>query len=79
MSIKDLISKHKLLFTTRNNKLNAVEIETTTVCNRACAYCPNKTVGGRPKTQMGVDVYHKIIDSLGEMGFAGRVSPHFYG
>jgi radical SAM protein with 4Fe4S-binding SPASM domain len=58
--------------------LQVVEIETTTVCNRACHYCPNYTVG-RPHRYMEENTFVKIIDSLKRHGFTGRISPHFYG
>ncbi|MBI3794478.1 MAG: radical SAM/SPASM domain-containing protein [Nitrospinae bacterium] len=57
---------------------NAVEIETDSHCNRKCVYCPNFTVG-RPEEKMPDALYYKIIDSLAKWGFAGRLSPHFYG
>lgn len=58
--------------------LSAVEIETTTVCNRKCEYCPNYTVG-RPAAYMQEQTFYKIIDSLKKQNFSGRISPHFYG
>lgn len=58
--------------------LRAVEIETTTICNRKCHYCPNYTVG-RPPRLMEEKTFFKIIDSLKRHNFTGRISPHFYG
>ena len=58
--------------------LQAVEIETTTICNRKCRYCPNYTVG-RPHRLMEDKIFYRIIDSLKKHGFTGRISPHFYG
>ncbi|OPX84713.1 MAG: S-adenosyl-L-methionine-dependent 2-deoxy-scyllo-inosamine dehydrogenase [Pelotomaculum sp. PtaB.Bin104] len=58
--------------------LNRVEIETTTICNRKCSYCPNFTVG-RPEELMDEKVYYKIIDSLKRYGYKKMISPHFYG
>jgi 8-amino-3,8-dideoxy-alpha-D-manno-octulosonate transaminase len=58
--------------------LQDVEIETTTICNRKCNYCPNYTVG-RPSERMDEKTFYRIIDSLKKYGFKGRVSPHFYG
>ncbi len=58
--------------------LTAVEIETTTICNRKCSYCPNYTVG-RPPRLMEENTFYKIIDSLKKYNFQGRISPHFYG
>jgi len=56
----------------------AVEIETTTVCNRKCSYCPNANLT-RPAKNMDEALFRSIIDSLHEIDFSGRVSPHFYG
>ncbi len=57
-----------------------VVIETTTVCNLRCSYCPNSTVG-RPAAFMDERVFTRIIDSLAEYdsAYSGRISPHFYG
>lgn len=58
--------------------LEAVEIETTTVCNRKCPYCPNYTIG-RPAIKMDDNIFYTIIDSLRRGNFKGRISPHFFG
>lgn len=42
-----------------------VQVETTTTCNRRCAYCPNSTIG-RPECLMDEAVFFKIIDALRE-------------
>lgn len=78
MTLRDFVRKQHLLYTTRNNLLDAVEIETTTICNRKCIYCPNSKIS-RPQTSMEEAIFKKIIDSLAEIGFSGRISPHFYG
>ena len=78
MPLSDFVSKHRLLYATRKNQLDVVEIETTTICNRRCIYCPNSTVT-RPQKFMEESTFHRIIDSLVEMGFHGRLSPHFFG
>ncbi|MGZ3688922.1 MAG: radical SAM/SPASM domain-containing protein [Bdellovibrionota bacterium] len=59
----------------------AVEIETMTACNRRCSYCPNsKFDRGLIKNNrlMDVSVFQNVIDQLSEIGFGGRISPHFY-
>ena len=58
--------------------LRLVAIETTSFCNRRCAYCPNTTVG-RPVGWMPIPVFGRIIDSLAELGFSGELNPHGYG
>lgn len=62
----------------KNPLFEAVEIETTTVCNRKCSYCPNATLA-RPAKNMDEALFRSIIDGLKEIDFKGRVSPHFYG
>lgn len=72
---KNIIYKNKLK---KNTLFNNVEIETTTICNRKCDYCPNSTIG-RPAGYMDEKLFYKIIDELSTLGYSGRVSPHFYG
>ena len=60
----------------------AIEIETLTACNRRCTYCPNfRFERGlvKNKKYMEESLFKKIIDELSDIGFRGRVSPHFYG
>jgi radical SAM protein with 4Fe4S-binding SPASM domain len=52
-----------------------VLIETTTICNRKCIYCPNYTIG-RPEAKMEERVFYKIIDSLKNINYNGQISPH---
>jgi radical SAM protein with 4Fe4S-binding SPASM domain len=59
-----------------------VEVETIATCNRTCSYCPNSAFDrGHAKNEklMGEDVFRLIVDQLAEVGFWGRLSPHFYG
>jgi len=56
---------------------DAVEIETSTECNRACSNCPN-SLFKRKKGLMEIGLFKKIINELNEIGFCGRFSPHFY-
>lgn len=62
----------------RNPQFQWVEIETTSVCNRRCQYCPNYSVD-RPSRLMEEKIFNKIIDELADLKFSGRVSPHLYG
>lgn len=61
---------------------NSIDIETTTLCNRRCKYCPN-SIYPRSLEQneklMSEHTFKKIIDDLKTMGFTGRISPHFFG
>lgn len=61
-----------------NPLFKSVEIETTSICNRKCTYCPNYS-NKRPYGYMEDELFYKIIDELSEIGFSGRFSPHFYG
>lgn len=49
-----------------------VQIETLTVCNRKCVYCPNYSVG-RPERFMEESVFFKIINTLKQHDFRGGV------
>lgn len=64
--------------TLRNPLFKSVEIETVSICNRKCAYCPNYSIQ-RPAGYMEEDLFYKIIDELAGIKFSGRFSPHFYG
>lgn len=55
-----------------------VEVETSSRCNRACHYCP-VAVAPRPDHLLEPEVFRRLVDELGAMGFAGRFSPHFFG
>lgn len=57
-----------------------VIIETTTICNLRCSYCPNSTIG-RPPAYMPEETFYRIIDSVVDFqpGYSGKISPHFYG
>jgi len=59
---------------------SVVNIETFAYCNRQCEFCLNhERFPARDKGVMSEAIYCKIIDELGAMRFAGRISPHFYG
>ena len=55
-----------------------VEIETTTICNRSCGYCPN-SLFDREKEFMEISVFKMIIDQLAEIGYQGHIHLHRYG
>lgn len=50
-----------------------VLIETRTDCNKRCSFCP-QSFYKRTVESMKWRVYKKIIDSLAEIGFAGRIA-----
>lgn len=51
-----------------------IQIQTTTLCNRQCEFCPNSS-RPLPKGWMPRRLFEKIVDNLGQLGFSGRVSP----
>ena len=55
-----------------------VAIETTTVCNRKCAYCPN-SLYSRKQQLMDIVVFEKIISDLSKIDYSGVMGTHFYG
>lgn len=50
-----------------------VLIETRTDCNKSCSFCP-QSFYQRSFKKMKWSVYKKIIDSLVEVGYAGRIA-----
>lgn len=55
-----------------------IEIETTTVCNRKCSYCPNST-HDRGKHLMDLELFKKIMTELKELKWNGIIYLHHYG
>ena len=56
-----------------------VELETSSKCNRRCAWCPDGTVLDRSFQQlMPIDLLNKILCDLVEFGFVGELSLHNY-
>ena len=49
---------------------NRISIETISFCNRACVFCPCAW-NDRGKTHMSDELYLKIVDELGVLGFDG--------
>ena len=54
-----------------------VIIETTSLCNRKCSYCPIST-HVRQRKLMDSNLYKKIIDELGEIDFRGKIGYHLF-
>ena len=52
-----------------------IQIQTVSWCNRSCIFCPS---GKFPveKVFMPVAVYHRIIQQLQALNYAGRISPY---
>ena len=56
-----------------------VEIEVNRHCNRRCSYCPQSYPWFRkPEVLMEEALFDRIVEELGEMDFAGRLSFHTY-
>lgn len=58
----------------------SVTIETTSICNLTCTYCPNSKFE-RDKTFMRESMFFRIIDSIAgyDPHFSGEIRPHLYG
>lgn len=59
----------------------SVSIETTTVCNLKCPYCPHSTDVAKPPAFMPEDLFFRIIDSLYDYApeYKGIITPSIYG
>lgn len=60
---------------------STVCIETTTVCNLKCPYCPHSTDKAKPPAYMPEEMFYRIIDSLYDYvpTYNGTISPSLYG
>jgi hypothetical protein len=70
----DLLLKEPLF------QFKSVTIETTSICNLACDYCPNSRFE-RDKTFMSESRFFRIIDSIADYApdFSGEIRPHLFG
>lgn len=62
--------------------VHMISLETITACNLRCSYCPNSVYDRgllKNKKLMTIELFHKIIDELAELGWAGQLQPHLYG
>jgi len=52
-----------------------IQIQTVSWCNRSCAFCPS---GKFPvdKVFMPLAVYHRVVEQLQALNYAGRISPY---
>lgn len=75
----EVIRKIKLKMHYKKTGLVSTNIETRSVCNRQCEFCFNHPrFDPRPQGAMPVELWQSIINQLAEIGFAGRIGPHFY-
>jgi len=80
-----LLQSNRSLYVLRNfykdtDKLfEKIEIETNSVCNRKCNFCPIATNTTRPMGLMKTELFYKILDELEEIDFRGTVFLFRYG
>jgi MoaA/NifB/PqqE/SkfB family radical SAM enzyme len=67
-----------LILKNKPHLFEAIEIETTSNCNRRCVYCPNRLYF-HGSHLMQENLYKKIIDELAEIKYEGSIFPHHYG
>ena len=59
-----------------NQLFKQVNIETISLCNNDCSFCPVSTVNNkRPVVYMEDSLFKKIIDNLADIDFKGRIMP----
>lgn len=63
----------------RDGLFSMVEIEINSHCNRTCSYCPNSLAPRDAPKLMSEETFEIILGRLKDVGFAGRMSYHFYG
>lgn len=61
--------------------VESIAIETTTVCNLRCSYCPHSTPYAKAHAFMPDEIFYRIIDSLKEFrpDYSGVIIPSLYG
>lgn len=57
---------------------NSVEIESISICNRKCSFCP-VAYDPRPREIMTNEIFNKIITELKELNFKGEIAFSGYG
>lgn len=80
-----VLQSNKILYVLRNfykdtDKIfEKIEIETNSVCNRKCNFCPIATNKTRPMGLMKEELFYKILNELEELDFRGTVFLFRYG
>jgi len=80
--LKTYLKLYYILKYGNTDMFNDINIETTTLCNRRCKYCPNSIFERsleKNEKFMPEHVFRKIINDLKCIHFTGRISPHLYG
>jgi len=66
----------------RPDMFTLIAIETTSLCNRVCSYCPESKQELRSQRfhgDMEEDIFHKIVDELSSLGYKDNVQLSNYG
>jgi radical SAM protein with 4Fe4S-binding SPASM domain len=61
-----------------NWKINHVQVQTISWCNRSCAICPSQKFP-RKLEFMSLETYPRVLEELASLGFSGRFSPYLQG
>ncbi len=61
----------------KNRLPAAIELELDSRCNRKCVYCP-VSLRPRPRQQMSLEMFQKIVDELKAINWRGTIMPHFF-
>jgi MoaA/NifB/PqqE/SkfB family radical SAM enzyme len=59
-------------------KINHVQVQTISWCNRSCSFCPSQKLE-RKLELMSLETYQRVLDELAAIGFSGRFSPYLQG
>src|SRR3989338_3365537 len=86
-SLEDLIKVigHEAMSLANYNRFGMfsnIAIETTSICNRRCDYCPvsiSDLYQSRPLKPMDDKTYHNVIDQLAAVNYQGTVALQHYG
>ncbi len=84
-SIRDILQKFyylsinfkKFLAYGTTDMFDEVVLETTSLCNRKCSYCPVSKYQ-RPKAKMEEGLHNKILEGITRMNFSGQLTYQFY-
>lgn len=61
-----------------NCKINHVQVQTISWCNRSCSFCPSQKFP-RKLELISLETYQRVLDELASLGFSGRFSPYLQG
>jgi MoaA/NifB/PqqE/SkfB family radical SAM enzyme len=61
-----------------NWKIEHVQVQTISWCNRSCSFCPSQKYE-RKLEIMSFETYQRVLNELALLGFSGRFSPYLQG